>query len=186
MNLIVAKEASYPKTPWKGYAIIGNGSLCAVYSDDSRTQRKGIQNLYFHDYTKSYIKSTCIDLISNTRPLPQSKKDSIGMADFFTTTTKSFYENNILKEVNCYAHPDSSIILSVRLTGNLKNTFLLTSIDLPKLIQTDVQTPLSRIFKKGEITIAEWSNHTFLIIACRNSGQQASIKDSVIVFFGTC
>ncbi len=43
------------KRPWKGSAILGNGHLTAVYSDDKRitalTHGEGIQHFYFKDYT---------------------------------------------------------------------------------------------------------------------------------------
>ena len=44
---------------WPGYAILGNGSICAVYSDDARlapkSRLRGIRHFYYRDYTADYI-----------------------------------------------------------------------------------------------------------------------------------
>ena len=51
---------------WKGYAILGNGNLCAVHSDDyrivSQTGLRGIQHCHFNDYTADYIRSTSFEV----------------------------------------------------------------------------------------------------------------------------
>ena len=71
------------KRPWKGYSILGNGHLTAVYSDDSRivslTHQKGIQHLYFKDYTADYVASTSFELVGGS-----AGASEVGMKNFFT------------------------------------------------------------------------------------------------------
>src|SRR5271170_6538320 len=74
------------KRPWKGYAILGNGHLNVVYSDDSRieslTHRKGIQHFYFKDYTADYVASTSFELTGRS-----AGASHVGMQNFFTAET---------------------------------------------------------------------------------------------------
>ena len=61
---------SAQKKSYKGNAILGNGNLCAVYSDDPRIVKqngtKGIQHLYFKDYTADYVASTSFNLYNDS------------------------------------------------------------------------------------------------------------------------
>ena len=53
-HLLAQEELRPSPRPWKGSAILGNGRLCVVYSDDKRvgpeTGSGGIRHLYFQDY----------------------------------------------------------------------------------------------------------------------------------------
>ena len=175
-----------PVRPWKGFAILGNGSLCAVYSDDARTKGSGIQHLYYENYTCSYVGSTYCQLFRSEvkTPLEPIKKDSIRMFNFFTTSTQSYYDNTLMQEVNCYAHPDSAIVLSVSVTGNRTNMIQKTGIVLNKEMMTDRLTTLTSLKIEKGIAIAGWSNHTFLMVGCRDPGQRVSIADSVVTVMG--
>src|ERR1700752_2235794 len=92
------------KRPWKGYAILGNGHLTAVYSDDSRieslTHQRGIQHFYFKDYTADYVASTSFELTGGSAGSSQ-----VGMQNFFTaqTTTPS-------ADLRCFVHPDDAVV----------------------------------------------------------------------------
>src|ERR1022692_4297864 len=84
------------KRPWKGYSILGNGRLTAVYSDDSRitgaAHAKGIQHLYFKDYTADYVASTSFEFVNSDGGPIASNDDSaprIGMQNFFTARTET-------------------------------------------------------------------------------------------------
>ena len=82
--LLCQAQEGDSKVPWKGYAILGNGHLTAVYSDDDRIQQQthaeGIQHLYFNDYTADYLASTSFR-VSGAGPAGNS---SPGMKNFFT------------------------------------------------------------------------------------------------------
>jgi len=70
---IEMNDSSYKA--YKGYMILGNGDVAAVYSDDPRTSGKGIQSLYYKNYTASYINSSYLKI-----PELQSK---IALEEFF-------------------------------------------------------------------------------------------------------
>jgi len=72
---------------WKGFAIIGNGDVCTVYSDDNRLKGQGLQHFYYKDYTADYISSTSVEVIKENGSIFGGKK-SIGMADFFLLPQK--------------------------------------------------------------------------------------------------
>ncbi len=172
--------------PWKGFAILGNGSLCAVYSDDPRTKGKGIQHLYYGNYTCNYVRSTCGNLFRTQikTSLKPIKKDSVGMCNFFTTSTLSYFENDIVREVNCYAHPDGAIILSTGINGSSTDIIQNTEIVLTGRIMTDRPIILKSVKILNGKAIAEWTNHTFLVIGCKDPFQKISITDSVVSVVG--
>ena len=77
-----AASLNEPKRPWERYAILGSGRLAVVYSDDSRitrrTHARGIQHLYFDDYTADYVSSTGFDLLTPTVSLCRLEMISLG------------------------------------------------------------------------------------------------------------
>jgi hypothetical protein len=176
-----------PVKPWKGFAIIGNGSLCAVYSDDPRTSRKGIQHLYYKNYSCSYVQSTSSDLFNSgtTQYLHKTKEDSVGMANFFTTSTQSYYEHSLKKEVKCFAYPDNAIVVSVNISSALANITQNTGIVLQKKIVTDRLTTLQSVKLMGGKAVAEWSNHTYLVVGCNDPSQKITVSDSLISVSGS-
>jgi hypothetical protein len=113
-----------PNRPWKGYSILGNGHITAVYSDDSRitslTGRKGIQHLYFRDYTVDYVASTSFGLVgSNGRTMRGSSAGAseIGMKNFFTAQTTTSLPDGSSTRTLCFVHPEDAVILSYGVKG---------------------------------------------------------------------
>ena len=187
-NSIFAQNMDKPSSvrPWKGFAILGNGNLCAVYSDDLRTKGSGIQGLYYENYTCSYIGSTYTRLFHSemNTPLKTIKKDSIGMSNFFTSSTHSYYENSMEEKVNCFVHPKNGIVLTIGISGNSTKTTQTTYLLLKKRIITDRETNLLSVKIEKGLVIAEWSNHTFMAIGCKNPIQTFSVKDSIVAVSG--
>ncbi len=173
------------KKAYKGNAILGNGNLCAVYSDDPRIIKlngtKGIQHLYYKDYTADYVASTSFDLFNDKNEL-LSGKDSIGMKNFFTTFTTSNIGNKIFKDVTCFVHPQDAVVLNLSLKGDYQNLRQYFSITLRKNIITDTSIFLSSIAIVKKFAIANWSNNTVLLAACKEPGYSISITDSTINF----
>src|SRR6201996_5626815 len=99
---------------WKGYAILGNGHLTVVYSDDPRisaaTHAQGIQHLYFEDYTADYVASTAFDL-------PEQNDAVVGMKNFFTAEARHGSAGSVL----CFVHPEGAAVLS--LTGSAARNY---------------------------------------------------------------
>src|SRR5947209_11925751 len=98
------------KRPWKGYSILGNGHVTAVYSDDSRitdlTHASGIQHFYFRDYTADYVASTSFDVM-------ETGARQVGMKNFFTARTTTHLPDGSVGEVLCYVHPSDAVVLSL-------------------------------------------------------------------------
>ena len=107
-------SCSQPEThkAWKGSAIIGNGEVCAVYSDDERLSKTGIQHFYYKNYTADYISSTSVEILKNDGTRLNGKK-SIEMADFFSTSLKIENESNTL-EIKSFALPKDAVVLSLQ------------------------------------------------------------------------
>ena len=104
---------------WPGSAILGNGNICAVYSDDARINPKstlrGVQHLYYRDYTVDYIASTSFEVLDAAgRPLREdpSGPTSLGMENFYTTLSKWRLADEIQAESRAFAHPNDAGILT--------------------------------------------------------------------------
>ena len=173
------------RNSYKGNAILGNGNLCVVYSDDARITNKknskGIQHLYFKDYTADYIASTSFDLF-NEKNEKLVGKESIGLKNFFTTFTHTNFGNNITRDVTCFVHPEDAVVLNLTVKGDFQNIRQNFNIILRKNIITDTTIFLSSIAIVKKFVIATWSNNTVLLAACKKPGYSTSITDSTINF----
>lgn len=182
------------KRPWKGSAILGNGNLCAVYSDDERitaiTGLKGIQHLYYKDYTADYVASTSFSLTDEEAGgrmrLHTNKKNSrsVGMDNFFTTLTRMTTEKGSLTSVRCFVHPKDAVILSLEVES--PNPFAAQKFEmtLRKNIITDRRTTLTSLKKEGNTAYAVWSNGTVLAVAPKFSKYILEVNDSTVSIYG--
>jgi hypothetical protein len=74
---------------YRGSAIVGNGEVCLVYSDDERVFEPslpvtgGILQFYFRDFTASYVRGSSFNIKTNNRPV-ELQYDSIGIEPFFS------------------------------------------------------------------------------------------------------
>ena len=164
------------KRPWKGYAILGNGHLTAVYSDDSRieslTHQKGIQHFYFADYTADYVASTSFEPIGRNAGAPR-----VGMRNFFTAQTITS-----LGEVRCFVHPDDALVLS--LSAGAPNRYRFEA-RLRKEIKTDALLSLTSLKTVGSAAVAVWSNGIVLAIAPKDSNAKVTVSGSSVVITGS-
>lgn len=172
-----------PNKNWKGFAIIGNGNMCAVYSDDKRisavTKNQGIQHFYFNDYTCDYIASTSFQLLGSNGKVIQNLEEAIILDDFFAAHTKlSNNENDF--SIRCFAYKDNAIVLSI--TNNDKNTSgkIKFTLVLRKNIITDRITNLNKLSVDKNGAVANYSNGNNITITPRNSNQNISITDSIV------
>ncbi len=168
------------KTPshWKGYAVLGNGNICAVYSDDPRIIAKnggasGIHHLYYKNYTTDYVRSSSFSLLSPSTIDKPPLSDSTGMSNFFTTQTIKNFGEHGESTVTCFVS-DKDIVIQ-QLAGH----------DLPKACQYLYQLSLRDIFISDDTTkmnfrmvssnyaIIGWSNGTYLAVS---AGKNSSVK----------
>ncbi len=174
-----------PKKSYKGNAILGNGNLCAVYSDDPRIVKikgtKGIQHLYYKDYTADYVASTSFDLYNDRNEL-LTGKDSTRMKNFYTTFTSTNIANKIFKKVTCFVHPQDAVILNLIVNSEYQNIKQNFNITLRRNIITDTSIFLSSIAIVKKFAIASWSNGTVLLAACKEPTYSINITDSTINF----
>jgi GH15 family glucan-1,4-alpha-glucosidase len=164
--------------PWKGYAILGNGHLTVVYSDDSRieslTHRKGIQHFYFKDYTADYVASTSFELIGRSAGASQA-----GMLNFFTAQTITS-----LSGLRCFVHPDDAVVLSLSTAGAGAGKPYRFEAQLRKVIKTDTTITLTSLGTTGQMALAVWSNGTVLAVAPKDSNDKVTVNGSSVVVTG--
>jgi GH15 family glucan-1,4-alpha-glucosidase len=154
------------KRPWKGYSILGNGHLTAVYSDDARisaqTHATGIQHFYFRDYTADYIASTSFELTGQT-----AAGAVVGMKNFFTAETRM-----PLATILCFVHPNDAAVLSFRASAKTAG------------YRFTARLRNGTLTAKGDVAVAKWPNGTVIAIASKASGARVSTSRSDVVLTG--
>ncbi len=169
----VAKDSLKHKA-YKGYMILGNGNVCAVYSDDPRTQGKGIQRLYFSDYTASYIRSTYLKI-------PQLKNQIIS-DEFFTATTNSKL-NNEKFTLKTFITKDGIIV--TRIVADSKGREISYSVVINDSIKTDKLILLKSQpqYDRGINAFSfEWTDgRKMLFASSEQSANQLTLKDEYLI-----
>jgi hypothetical protein len=186
-------QQSQQKRPWEGYAILGSGRLTAVYSDDSRitarTHARGIQLLYFRDYTADYVSSTLFEVLNNEGKVVAPRDDStpqIGMKNFFTTQTTAFYPDASMSSALCFVHPGHIAVVSLELTGGWKPSKRFRfEARLRKEVEPHSTITLTYLRKVNNVAYANWSNGTVLAIASWNPHDRVAVGDSFVSVTGT-
>jgi GH15 family glucan-1,4-alpha-glucosidase len=173
------------KRPWKGYSILGNGHVVAVYSDDTRitsvTHAKGIQHLYFKDYTADYVASTSFELVDSNE---NTGVPEIGMKNFFTAQTLTPLADGSSKSVLCFVHPRDAVVISLGVSRASASNPYRFEAQLRKEIKTDTTLTLTSFAKEGQVAIAVWSNGTVLAIAPKASEDKVIVSGSSVVVTG--
>src|SRR5579875_399689 len=169
-------SATIAEDSWKGYAILGNGQLTAVYSDDQRiraaTHAEGIQHFYFHDYTADYVASTAFDVLGEDgQPVEVADGGVVGMKNFFTAQTKTRLKNGAAATVLCFVHPEGAAVLSLAPEGTRGQGRYRFRAVLRSSIQTDREVRLTSLEERNGIAVAVWSNGTVLAIAPEQAEQ---------------
>ncbi len=188
-RMLAHSQGSESDRPWKGYSILGDGNLAAVYSDDARivgsTHAKGIQHFYFKDYTADYVASTSFELLDrNGTALGTIGADAVGMKNFFTTQTQSWLADGSLETVLCFVHPDDAVVLSVSLNGSGRDVPYRFKAVLRREIKTDQNITLASLDAQDNIALAVWSNGTALALLSTSAQAQVVVSKSSVSITG--
>jgi GH15 family glucan-1,4-alpha-glucosidase len=176
LNFYVFGEST--PSHWKGYAVLGNGNICAVYSDDARIIAKnngdaGIHHLYYKNYTADYVRSSTFQLLSPSTIDKPPVWDSTGMNNFFTAQTIKTYEDRCQSNVTCFVSEKDIIVQ--QLTGkNLpKSCQYLYQLKLRDVFISDDTTKINFRMVAGNSAIIGWSNGTYLVVS---AGKNSELK----------
>ncbi len=188
-GMLAYSQGKNSTRPWKGYSILGNGHLAAVYSDDPRisasTHAKGIQHFYYGDYTADYIAGTSFELLDqNGSALRAVEADAVGMKNFFTTQTQTHLTNGSMQTVLCFVHPGDAAVLSVSVNAAKDNTPYRFEALLRKEIKTDQKIALESLVTQGHMALAVWSNGTALAILPRSAEARVTVNESSVSVTG--
>ena len=170
---------------WPGHAILGNGSICAVYSDHPGPFRqstlRGIQHLYYRDFTADYIASTDLEVIdpekeAAVQPVPDpAGAIEAGMEHFHTARSKTALTGGLILERRACAHPGGAILLSYRAAGAPSGLLYRFRARLLRRIQTDRTILLSRSDPFTSGMVFSWNNGVSLAIGTLSGEGQAAI-----------
>lgn len=171
--------------PWKGMAILGNGKLTAVYSDDARIQKQsgalGIQHLYYKNYTMDYIRHSQASMVVDKQFIPQTENPSISMKNFHTAQSEWTQPNGEKLVVAVTSHPKDAILVSL---SNPTKTSMRYEITLRKKKTTSVVTSLDKLEKNDDWFHAVWSDKTHLgfLFLNKKKSDFLLMTDSVLTF----
>jgi GH15 family glucan-1,4-alpha-glucosidase len=167
---------------YKGYAVIGNGKVCAVYSDDARIaeskKARGIQHFYFLDYTMDYISSTRVELTQSGKIL--SGRDSLINSDCFSTGTQTHYSEEVRSELRCFSLASDAIVLQCRGFELAAETQLKYIINLRQKFISDRTTLLASLSYIRNTVAVEWSNGVTILVAPAFEDGIIQMDDSLI------
>lgn len=194
MQTSVSSQQTSPNAikPWKGNAILGNGNICVVYSDDRRitaeSKAKGIQHFYYKDYTADYISSSSFDLIeasASTFKNPKQENQELGIESAFCAVTKSLHSGGLTQFTRCYVHPKDAAIVSLSISGtNGHPASYKFQLSLRKNIVTDRRTSLISLKKQRNSAVAQWSNNVVVVISPKSSKDIVEVEDSTVIIYG--
>lgn len=189
-NKLNAQQLKNSEQPWKGNAILGNGNICVVYSDDQRIYYQsggvGIQHLYFNNYTVDYVASSEFNLYDDSGNKIGTTYDSIivGMKNYFTASTKSYAANNVVQEINCFVLKENALVISLKADGITKQTNYKLRLKLRKSFVSDRITSIKDINYGKNYASAVWSNNVSIVVGAVKPKQNYLVQDSVIMVIG--
>jgi len=179
-----AEEPSMP-TRWPGYAVLGNGTICAVYSDHPSPFRqstlRGIQHLYVRDFTADYIASTDLEVIDpekekTVRAVPgPAGEPRVAMKSFHTAWSKTDLAGGLTLEKRASAHPGGAILLGFRVSGAPPGHLYRFRARLLRRILTDRTILLSRSDPFPGGMVFSWTNGVSLAIGTLSRESRAAI-----------
>jgi len=184
-------EAELSPKRWQGSAILGNGTVCAVYSDDVRSisnaGRRGIQHFYYKDFTADYVHSTFFELLDAEGRVCESdpaRADSVTMENFHTTLTKAHLEGGTRVEIRAFAHPEDAIVLTYTVKGPPRDGSYRFWIRLPRRIVTNETIVLEDASKGRGRACFEWSDGTVLAVGTGSGKGRVQAEDLGVVIEG--
>jgi hypothetical protein len=167
---------------WPGFAILGNGSVCAVYSDHPgpfpQSTLRGIQHLYYRDFTADYVASTDLEVVDPSGaicPTDPRRPDSVDMENFHTTWAKVPLAGGRRLEKRACAHPDDAILLIYRVTGASPGHSYRFQARLLRRILTDRTILLDRSAAIDGDAVFSWTNGVSLAIGTYSGDGAAAI-----------
>lgn len=169
---------------WPGYAILGNGMICAVYSDHpgpfKQSTLRGVQHLYYQDFTADYIASTDLEVIdpeeeSTVPALGQPGVAEAGMENFHTARSRTKLAGGLSLEKRACAHPEDAILLGYRVSGARPGHLYRFQARLLRRIQTDRTVLLSRSDPFPGGMVFSWTNGVSLAIGTHTAESRAAI-----------
>ena len=180
-TLVACSTENTPRH-WKGYAILGNGNVCAVYSDDDRFSKSGIQHFYYKNFTADYISSSFCDIVLENGSLLKGE-ESIGMANFYTTSTKIISESKEF-ELQVNSFPERGVVISLIRNEGLKNSSYEYKINFRKEIRTDQRIELESFNISRNFAYLKWNNDVSLLICLTDTLSALSFTDSILTCKG--
>lgn len=152
---------------WPGSAVLGNGFLCGVYSDDSAIISKdglqGLRHLYFNNFTADYIKSAGFEVF-NAHGKINPDSCYTGLDNFFTVGSSFFRDESQLFSSSVRAGNFDGLIFQC--SGyNKEAVWPVFTFNFREMASPDGQVKLSEIraLKNGSLLV-KWSNNIFFIL----------------------
>lgn len=176
--------------PWKGNAILGNGSFTAVYSDDSRiaerTKTGGVRHFYVGDYTVDYIQGTSFSLRAS-KSLP---KYTILTNQVFSASSLAEFASGSKAIITVYPASLDILTIDIKFTAFEKADKFNYSFNVPKSFISSKTTSVknSKILNENrygsKVVTYEWENGVIIKFTSSGKDDEVTYTDSIIEFKG--
>ncbi len=179
---------------WRGYGVVGNGRVCAVYSDDPKilagSSLAGLRSLFYKDFSVNYVRESKFAILDRLdRPIPNKALDDTKLLDtkgyvipnakagasitdiiskdrFFAPYTRSALADGGVKETRAFVGEDDAVIMLLGYNGAGKSA---AQAQFQLRFRTDRQAMQSVSFEglsmKGGVALARWSNKVVVGVA---------------------
>lgn len=176
LNIYTFAENTPPHC--KGYAVLGNGNICAVYSDDPRIIAKtrgdsGIHHLYYKNYTADYVRSSTFQLLSPSTIDVPPVSESTGMNNFFTANTMKTYANRCRSISTCFVSENDIIVQQLKGENLPKSCQYLYQLKLRDTFISDDTIKVNFRMVEVNYVVIGWSNGTYMAVS---AGKNSKIK----------
>ncbi len=195
---------------WRGYGVVGNGRVCAVYSDDPKilagTSLAGLRSLFYKNFSVNYVRESKFAILDRLdRAIPNKALDdtklldakgyvipnakaSVSVADvvskdrFFAPYTRSVLADGGVKETRVFVGEDDAVIMLLGYNGAGKSA---AHAQFQLRFRTDRQAMQSVVFEglsmKNGVALARWSNKVVVGVASMSGAIGLSGSDAVVV-----
>jgi hypothetical protein len=166
-----------------GVAVIGDGDVCVIYSDDNRVFEThnslagGIIRYYYKDNAISYIGGSVVEFIDEAG-FAVNNRDTFGLDPFFSPF-KLIETGPITARMQLFVASDGIVAQRISLRASRTiNTFVHWSLSTPAVIESSPDITISRSDIMHDGIFHRYSNNTIIALASDTEDTQYNFDDS--------
>ncbi|MCE1189032.1 MAG: hypothetical protein LWX56_07810 [Ignavibacteria bacterium] len=166
----------------KGNAILGNGNMCLVYSDDSRitsrSAHSGIQHFYYKNYCMDYLAGSDFEILASKDVHEKTLITKTELCPFYKAVTH-VEVNSVKLSKSCYVLPEDCAVLECEASSKIPQT-LSSTITFRKDFYGSKKISFVKVEELQNGYNIYYDNDVCISILSKNRILSKSISDSTI------